>query len=1127
MPTVSNIHSYNPISSSKTKAPQTWDTHNYLRKLSEINNDIIFNDQISKITQKQYTFDKVARNEKKYNLNIYDIFFYPQNDIIEENVSRILQHQYSHSPTLRRLVNYYIDNLPETDINKCQIHIANNYIYNKKEDNISELLIAVDEKGNLIAPQKETSEKEISPEKILLNFFLKHIINPEDLSYNDIDIYTNIIFKELTPQAMAHSSESFQHISVGKEHKLFDSETSEILTDNIEQVISKGKALQKEFFNSFIKNKETESFTVKPDKYSIKRIVLNGLLLTSNASGTLSNNYNQHNANNIANKINIRLSRSLPEEHAAPAINQNTLLAKKTVDHIITHILPVYPLISRVEQEQKNNNYIRGYHELLAFSQTGSWIRNGRNAARDYIVELIKNHFYKFEIKDSRENFIFFKDFIHARREHEYRIYEALARDIIVHPQPYHLDYKEPEQGELLISVPENHYMEAIRNKFTYNEPLHFDDMYGKESISVSIELDNLKSKREKNKKNSEHLLRNIQLVIHNLSKNGGDKILCSSNGSKYHRLILNTIVRLCKQYQSNINEKIINSISKKIIHNNDFSPNLKRTFSRINSSRYNPWLMALATEKQLSWAETHYQAQRHIQEHMQDCEILNVMDANKMVRDAIISFVHQINEITEASWMSAEEQHEKKIQALNTFKTKIASMDGGQEFIYGFNKVIQEGLGGLIELSFDIDDTRHHRNLSSLSPASRSGLHLLGSIWNIVMSAVPGFNTLSGSSSILNSAIVEKSTDVCGYIQDAIRIGMEALPVAEAKFTKRASNAKYTGLRFIEEKINKNIIEPPLQRGSSFKVIESIENTDFIYQSSSKKILELNHKGDHELFSATSFDNKNHGYYKRSGDGFYRKQHSFQPLSSENPNKILYNTKEVELTKESNSEIYSGTFIDNGKSTIVKFYKSSDGSFYQAEGLKGGGVIRHTDKPYSELKEGDIGYDEELLDITDDSPELEETLPALSEDLYPSEEENVQNLYNKFKHGDVEAGMTEVTLCRGTIASQAENIVSYGTAGGAEIANPNVSPVSEDIAKLQIKSGRIEPEYTTDISVADRFSRGHHLVIVKTKVKYLTRGSISESGWIIPKNAPVEPVGLIDRTFGQSENIQQANASK
>ncbi|HFO8906468.1 TPA: DUF4765 family protein, partial [Escherichia coli] len=932
--------------------------------------------------------------------------------------------------------------------------------------------------------------------------------------------------------AMAHSSESFQHISVGKENKLFDSETSEMFTDNIEQVISKGKALQKEFFKSFINNKETESFTIKPDEYSTKKIVLNGLLLTSNMSGTLSNNYNQHNTNkNLADKINIRLSRSLPEEHAAPAGAAapaiDLFLAQKIEEHLIRKIFPFYPSINRLEQVQEQINYIRGYHELLAFHQTGSWIRNGRNAARDYIVELIKNHFYKFEIKNSRGYFIFFKDFIHARREHEYRIYEALARDIIVHPQPYHLDYKEPAQEELLISVPENHYMEAIRNKFTNNKPLNFDNMYGKESISISIELDNLKSPGEKNKKNAEHLLKNAQLVIHNLSKNGGDKILCSPNGTKYHRLILNMIVRQCKQHKSTINKRIIDSISKKIIHNNDFSANIKREISRMNSNRYNPWLIKLAAEKQLSWAETHYQAQRHIQEHMQDCEILNVMDANKLVRDAIISFVHQTNEITEASWMSSEEQHEKKIQALNSFKTKIASMDGGQEFIYSFNKVIQEGLGGLIELSFDIDDTRHHRNLSSLSPASRSGLHLLGSIWNIVMSAVPGFNILSGSSSILNRAIVEKSTDVCGYIQDAIRIGMEALPVAEAKFKTRASNAKYTGLRFIEEKINKNIIEAPLQRGSSFKVIESIENTDFIYESSSKKILELNLKEDHELFSATSFDNKNHGYYKRSGDGFYRKQHAYQPLSRETPNKIKYNSKEVELTKEPNSEMYSGTFVDNGKSTIVKFYKSSDGSFYQAEGLKGGGVIRHTDRPYSELKEGDIGYDEELLDITDDSPELEETLPALSQDLYPSEEENVQSLYNKFKNGDVEAGMTEVTLCRGTIASQAENIVSFSTAGGAEIANPNVSPISEDIAKLQIKSGRIEPEYTTDISVADRFSRGHHLVIVKTKVKYLTRGSISESGWIIPKNAPVEPVGLIDRTFGQPENIQQANASK
>ncbi|WP_153070939.1 DUF4765 family protein, partial [Escherichia coli] len=155
-----------------------------------------------------------------------------------------------------------------------------------------------------------------------------------------------------------------------------------------------------------------------------------------------------------------------------------------------------------------------------------------------------------------------------------------------------------------------------------------------------------------------------------------------------------------------------------------------------------------------------------------------------------------------------------------------------------------------------------------------------LGTIWNIVMSAVPGFNALAGTSSILNHAVVEKSTDVCSYMQDVIRIGMEAIPAAESKFTQRSSNAKYTGLRFAEEKINKNIINEPQQRGSSYRVIESIENTDFIYQKSTKKILELASMEGNELYSATGFNKENYGYYKRSGEGFYRKQHSYQPLS-------------------------------------------------------------------------------------------------------------------------------------------------------------------------------------------------------------------------------------------------------
>ncbi|EBG1459519.1 DUF4765 domain-containing protein [Salmonella enterica subsp. enterica serovar Kingston] len=260
---------------------------------------------------------------------------------------------------------------------------------------------------------------------------------------------------------------------------------------------------------------------------------------------------------------------------------------------------------------------------------------------------------------------------------------------------------------------------------------------------------------------------------------------------------------------------------------------------------------------------------------------------------------------------------------------------------------------------------------------------------------------------------------------------------------------------------------------------------------------------------------------------GRYRKQASYPPLSSEAPNTIKYGDRELVLTKEPGSETYQATYSDSGKDSAMTFYRSSDGRFYQASGLKGGGLIRHIDKPYSELREGDAGYDEELLDITDDSPLLEDILASLSEDLYPTSEENVQSIYKKYRSGDAAAGETEVVLCRGTIGPQAENIVSFKTAGGIEGGDVEVLPVSAEIAKEQVRSGRIVPEYTTELSVADRFSREHFLIIVKVKVRYLTRGSVSESGWVMPKNTPVDPVGIIDRTYGNAENIGQANASK
>lgn len=69
-----------------------------------------------------------------------------------------------------------------------------------------------------------------------------------------------------------------------------------------------------------------------------------------------------------------------------------------------------------------------------------------RGAARDYILELIKNHYYRFEIGSDNRKPIFFRDFIKNNREHEFNIYETLARDIIVHPLPFHLDYAPPKK---------------------------------------------------------------------------------------------------------------------------------------------------------------------------------------------------------------------------------------------------------------------------------------------------------------------------------------------------------------------------------------------------------------------------------------------------------------------------------------------------------------------------------------------------------------------------------------------------------------------------------------------------------------------------------------------------------
>ncbi|ECI3496986.1 DUF4765 domain-containing protein [Salmonella enterica subsp. salamae] len=1137
--TVSDISTRESQQTVQIQAIRSWDTIPYLSMLDGLYQDAIFHEQVSNLPEEYIKLDEMAKDEGMNSLNIYDFFFEPTHEIICEEIQSTLDFYYSNSVTFRRLVNYKVERSinDDVDTNKCEVKISLNYSYENIDGGRGYLSLPFDKNGYPISPGFHNCVNGITSEKLLLDLFLKYILHDHLNANGEVtNIYANVIYKEIDPAAIAHTSSCFSQVTMSSEHELFNVDSVTFPPKSTEQIISEGKEIQRKIFLSSHSSNHLQPVTIHKMDRSIKNIAVTSLLLSSRLAVT-SGDYRIKNGNSegesdfLPVKELQRYERALPEDHPAPNIEPHPL--GKVLDGIFEHFTsvaggPLAAIIKQLGEEQEANSYKRGYHELLAFSQIGQWTHNGRTIAAEYMFKGLLVHLTdNFIILDDGSH-VSFLSFVRENIQHQYKIYELIARDMLVHPLYFSTKHAPPMPGRPLWAR-ESHYTKVLYEKFPGISGSSFEAFYGKEAIITALEIVSFNRKERGksafNNKKMKDLFKLAQLVIHHLSRNGGDRVLLSPEGIKNNFIIMRTIIVWCAKITGPVDDKKINTVSRKIVVNNKFSNGVKSALSK----NYGPLslLMKAAINKQLDWAEKYYRAETHMKEHMQECDILGLMDTNKMVREAVVGLIHEISDIAQCGWLTVEEQHERQVQSLESFKEKLSSMNGGQQFVYGFNKVIQEGLGGLIELSFDLDDTVHHRTTSSLSPAARAGLHLLGTVWNIVMSIAPGFNALAGTSSILNRAVVENSADVCGYVQDIIRIGMEAVPVAEAKFTERASNAKYTGLRFVENKIQRGVIREPIQKGSNYKVIESIESTDFIYQKSNQKVLELGPEGNDGLYRATGFDKEMYGYYKQSGEGFYRKQSSYSPLSTEAPNTIKYGNRELVLTKEPGSETYQATFSDSGKNSGMTFYRSSDGKFYQVSGLKGGGLIRHVDKPYSELREGDMGYDEDLLDITDDSPLLEDILPSLSEDLYPTSEENMQSIYKKYQSGDAAAGETEVVLCRGTIGPQAENIVSFKTAGGMEGADVDVLPVSVEIAREQVRSGRIVPEYTTDLSVADRFSREHYLIIIKVKAKYLTRGSVSESGWVMPQNTPVEPIGIIDRTYGNAENIGQANASK
>ncbi|WP_073532282.1 DUF4765 family protein [Serratia marcescens] len=158
----------------------------------------------------------------------------------------------------------------------------------------------------------------------------------------------------------------------------------------------------------------------------------------------------------------------------------------------------------------------------------------------------------------------------------------------------------------------------------------------------------------------------------------------------------------------------------------------------------------------------------------------------------------------------------------------------------------------------------------------------------------------------------------------------------------------------------------------------------------------------------------------------------------------------------------------------------------------------------YSQLDEEDDDY---VDDEHEDGP-----LPVELEGEYKTLDYNFlrEQIANRLNPDE------EYILYRGTSSHGVINMLNNNSAGDkldAETPPPSVAEV-----KKQVGKGAFLPEFTTDSSVFDRFSRGHYGVVVKIKQRYLAAGSWSESGVVVNKSAPITILQVYDRTFGKPE---------
>ncbi|EAR5751735.1 DUF4765 family protein, partial [Salmonella enterica] len=535
--TVSDISTRESQQTVQIQAIRSWDTIPYLSMLDGLYQDDIFHEQVSNLPVEYIKLDEMAKDEEKNSLNIYDFFFEPIHEIICEDIKSTLDFYYSNSATFRRLVNYKVERSinDDVDTNKCEVKISPDYSYENIDEGRGYLSLPFDKNGYPISPDFHNCVNGITSEKLLLDLFLKYILHDHLNANGEVtNIYANVIYKEIDPAAIAHTSACFSQVTMSGEHELFNVDSVTVPPKSTEQIISEGKEIQRQIFLSSHSRNHAQSVTVHKMDRSIKKIAVTGLLLSSRLAVT-SGDYRIKNGNSegendfLPVKELQRYERALPEDHTAPNTEPHPL--GKVLDGLFDHYTSVagghlVAVLKLLGKEQEANSYKRGYHELLAFSQTGQWTHDGRVIAAEYMLKGLLVHLSDKLIILGEGSFISFLSFVRENIQHQYKIYELMARDMLVHPLPFSTD-SAPPMIDRPLWTRESHYTKVLYEKFPDISGSSFEVFYGKEAIITALEIVSFnrqeRGKSAFNKKRMSHLYKLVQLVIHHLSSNGGD----------------------------------------------------------------------------------------------------------------------------------------------------------------------------------------------------------------------------------------------------------------------------------------------------------------------------------------------------------------------------------------------------------------------------------------------------------------------------------------------------------------------------------------------------------------------------------------------------------------------------